>query len=106
MPLTLQWNVAHVDPLGHILCVSTSHDGRSMTPDSHYRNTFFHFSELGSIFHSLCKPWSMPSNVPCVSLDLTPVSTQQHLRNKQGWDYDKETSKLIETIRSGLSENT
>lgn len=21
---------------------------------------------------------------------LTPISTQQHIHNKQGWDYDKE----------------
>ena len=66
MPLTLQWNSAHFDPLGHIVCLSTSHDGRSMSPDFRYRNTLFHFSELGLIFQSLRKPWSMPLNVPYV----------------------------------------
>lgn len=69
MPLTLQWNFAHVDPLGHMVCVSLNVDDRSMSPDSRYRNTLFHFSELGLIFQSLRKPWSMPLNVPCVSLD-------------------------------------
>ena len=70
MPLTLQWNSAHVDPLRHIVCLSTSDDGRSMSPDSCYRNTLSHFSELGLIFQSLRKPFSMPLNVPCISLYL------------------------------------
>lgn len=69
MPLTLQWTFAHIDPVEHIACASMNDDGRSMTPDSHYRNTFFNLSEFGLIFQSLRKPWSMPLNVPYVSLD-------------------------------------
>lgn len=36
---------------GHIVCFSINVDGRSMSPDSRYRNALFHFPELGLTFH-------------------------------------------------------
>lgn len=38
------WTFAHVDPLGYIACVSMNDDGRSMSPNSRYRDTSVNLS--------------------------------------------------------------
>ena len=60
-------------------------DGRSIGPVSHHQNTLFYFLELGSIFQSLRKSWSMPLTVPCVSLDqLLYQLSNASIGNREG----------------------